>query len=494
MNHRQGFLLVLVALAALAGGIALGRLWRAPAAAPATHGQTQDRKPLYYRNPMGLPDTSPVPKKDSMGMEYIPVYAEDAAAAAPGTVALTPERIQTLGVRTEPVRRQPLAQGVRAAATIGVDETRQFAIAPRFDGWVDTLQANQIGMAVQRGQPLLTVYSPQLLAAQEDYRVADTAVRALRPRDPDGAAAMQRLREAARRRLANFGISDAQLAHLAHRAPGNLAITAPASGVIVDKPIVAGTRFAAGDTILRLADLSTVWVTVNVPATQIGSVRLGQAARFTTPALPGRRFSGSVSFLQPTLDAATRTLGVRVALPNPEGQLRPGLFGLIELIGGDPTPVLTIPRSALIDSGTRQIVLVEVAAGRFAPRAVVIGRRTENAIEVLHGLTEGERVVVEGNFLIDAESNLRAALADLAAPAVPDDGPTDHADHAAGGGDQSRPASAANPDAAEHAGHSMPMPTAADEESRAGRAPEAPAPRPATDHAMDAHDMQQMEH
>ncbi len=461
MNHRQATLLALVALAALAGGIALGRLWHAPAAAPTTAGPTQPRKPLYYRNPMGLPDTSPVPKKDSMGMDYIPVYAEDEATSAPGSVALTPERIQMLGVRSEPVRRQRMPDGLRASGTIEVDETRQHAIAPRFDGWVDTLTANQTGLAVTRGQTLLTVYSPQLLAAQEDYRVADTALRQLGGGDPASRQAMQRLRDAAHRRLRNFGISEAQLAHLAQQTPGNLAITAPADGVIVDKPIVAGARFAAGDTILRLADLSEVWIRVAVPAARIDGVRLGQRAVFTTPTLPGQEFEGKVGFLQPTLDAATRTLGVRVVLPNPDGRLRPGLFGQVVLTAADGPEVLTIPRSALIDSGVRQLVLVQVAEGRFAPRAVVVGRRSETAIEVTRGLAEGERVVVEGNFLIDAESNLRAALADLA-PAAAGNGQAAPSPDATGEnrtpppaqhGDQAMPMpSNANP----HAGHAMP--------------------------------------
>ena len=447
---------------------------------------------------MGLPDTSPVPKKDEMGMDYIPVYAEDEADAAPGTVALSPEKIQTLGVRTEPVRRQALAAGLQASGTVAVDETRQHVIAPRFDGWVDTLQANQTGMAVRRGQTLATVYSPQLLAAQEDYRVADAALRQLRGGDAASLQSMQRLRDAAKRRLLNWGIGAGQLEHIAHLPPGNLAITAPASGVIVEKPVVQGTRFVAGDTLLRLADLSTVWVTVNVPAAQIGRVRLGQPARFTSPALAGQSFDGKVGFLQPVLDAASRTLAVRVALPNPDGRLRPGLFGNVTLAGDDGREGLTIPRSALIDSGERQTALVEVAAGRFAPRPITIGLRNGDRVEVLDGLREGERVVVEGNFLIDAESNLRAALQSMAPaqatphaghdmsnhdmPSAPAAGHDAHAGHA-------MPAAAPGKPAADpHAGHVMPQPAKPD--PHAGHVmPDKPKADP---HA--GHDMSDMEH
>lgn len=468
---------------ALGGGIALGRL--TTPAKPANAAAPAARKPLYYRNPMGLPDTSPVPKQDEMGMDYIPVYADDEASGSPGTVALSAGKIQALGVRTEPVRRQPVATGLQASGTIAVDETRQHVIAPRFDGWVETLQANQTGMQVKRGQPLATVYSPQLLAAQEDYRVADATLRKLRQGHADSQRSMQRLRDAARLRLLNFGISEAQLEHLAHMPLGNLALTAPANGVIVDKPAVQGTRFVAGDTLLRLADLSTVWVMVNVPAAQIGRVRLGQPARFTSPALPGQSFDGKVGFLQPMLDAATRTLAVRVALPNPDGQLRPGLFGTVALAADGGHEALTIPRSALIDSGQRQVALVEVAAGRFAPRHISVGQRSGDRVEVLDGLAEGERVVVEGNFLIDAESNLRAALQGLASP-------DPHAGHV-------MPA-ASKPDP--HAGHAMPA--ASKPGPHAGHVmPAAPKPDPHAGHEMPdqpkadphaGHDMSDMEH
>ncbi|MCC7097847.1 MAG: efflux RND transporter periplasmic adaptor subunit [Thermomonas sp.] len=473
MNRHHGLLIAAGVVVVLGGGIVLGRLSKP--AVPATAAAPEARKPLYYRNPMGLPDTSPVPKQDEMGMDYIPVYAEDEANAAPGIVVLSPEKIQTLGVRTEAVRRQRLDPGLQASGTIVVDETRQHVIAPRFDGWVASLQANQTGMAVRRGQILATVYSPQLLAAQEDYRLADAALRQLRDGDAASLQSMQRLRDAARRRLLNWGIDAGQLEHLAHLQPGNLAITAPVAGVIVEKPVVQGARFGAGDTLLRLADLSTVWVTVNVPATQIGRVRLGQHARFTSPALAGQVFAGQVGFLQPVLDTATRTLAVRVALPNPDSRLRPGLFGTVDLIGDSGHEALTIPRSALIDSGQRQLTLIEVAPGRFAPRQITTGLRSGDRVEVLDGVHEGERVVVEGNFLIDAESNLRAALQGMATaqPAAPahDTGAHDMIGHGMPAADGAR---------AEHA-----MPTASKPDPHAGHVmPAAPKPDPHADHEM----------
>lgn len=487
MNRTLAFTLTVAILVALGGGVLIGKRLSPATAQPETSAPAP-RKPLYYRNPMGLPDTSPVPKKDEMGMDYIPVYAEDEASGAPGTVALSPEKIQTLGVRTESVRRGEFSRQIQASGTVSVDETRQHVVAPRFDGWVDTLQANQTGMAVKRGQPLATVYSPQLLAAQEDYRVADAALRQLKKGDPASQAAMKRLRDAAKRRLLNWQISEDQLEHLAHLPPGNLTLTAPINGVIVEKPVVQGSRFVAGDTLLRLADLSTVWVTVAIPTAQSDSVQLGQPARFTTPALPGKQFDGSVQFIQPMLDTATRTLSVRITLPNTDGNLRPGLFGNVTLADDAETQALTIPRSALIDTGERQIVLVEIANGRFAPRSVVVGQRGGDRIAIESGLREGERVVVEGNFLIDAESNLRAALQDmLPAQEAP------HAEHDMAGHTMQAPASAPAPASDPHAGHTLPQSSKPD--PHAGHTMQQTSKAdPHAGHDMSGHDMSTMEH
>ncbi len=403
---------VAAALVALAAGWLLGRASgdQAPAGTATTAAPASERKPLYYRNPMGLADTSPVPKKDSMGMDYIPVYADDEAPVAPGTVTVSPEKLQALGVRTEPAMRSAFATLVRTSGTVEIDETRQYAIAPRFEGWVERLYANQTGMRVRAGQPLLAVYSPQLAAAQQEYRLADAAARRLAPSDPASAASMSRLRDAARARLRNWQIGDAQLARLGANGTHNLVLASPADAVVIEKPVVQGARFEAGETILRLADLSTVWVMAKVPAAQATTVVEGQPARFTSDTLPGRVYNGTVRFVQPIVDAATRTVDVRVAFPNQAGELRPGLFGTVLLEEPAQTPVLSIPRSAILDSGTRQMVLVETGAGRFAPREVTTGRRASDRVEVLEGLTDGENVVVSANFLIDAESNLQSAL------------------------------------------------------------------------------------
>jgi Cu(I)/Ag(I) efflux system membrane fusion protein len=419
MKHSIVMGAVIVVTAALAVGWWAGRATAPEASAPpmSSRGESPP-KVLYYRNPMGLPDTSPVPKKDAMGMDYLPVYDGQEPASAKGSVVLPPEKVQKLGVRTEAVRLETLPTSVRASAAVQVDETRQYAIAPKFEGWVETLYANQSGMRVARGHPLLAVYSPELVAAQSEYRIADAAARGLEVGDPTSAASMRRLRDASRARLRNWDIGEAQLARIGTSTSGDrLILTSPADAVVIEKLIVQGDRFEAGQTILRLADLSTVWVVASVPASAAGSVSPGDAATFVSTSLPGRTFEGKVTFVQPVVDQQARTLGVRVELPNPEGVLRPGLFGDVTLTRPTGPAVLTVSAAAVLDSGLRQTVLVQVSEGRFAPRDVVVGERTADRIELREGVQEGEIVVVSANFLIDAESNLQSALDGMAPPA-----------------------------------------------------------------------------
>ena len=371
---------------------------------------------LYYRNPMGLPDTSPVPKKDSMGMDYTPVYAGE-AAGTPGTVVLSPDKVQMTGVRTVKVMRSPLRQSLRASGSIAIDSARQWVIAPRFEGWVQTLAANQVGMKVRRGQALMSVYSPELRSAQNEYLIAQRAAAGMAAADPASAASMRDLSGATLERLRNWGIGGGSLERLkGGQIDPYLTLTAPADAIITDKPAVQGMRFMAGEMLLSLADLSRVWLVANVPASDSAQLALGQVVQFRSSALPGRSFEGTVSFIAPTFDEASRTLTVRVALDNADGVLRPGLFGDVEFQADAGAPVLTVPRSAVLDSGTRQLVFVELAAGRYEPRKVALGRRSGDGVEITDGLVEGESVVSAANFLIDAESNLGSALEAMQTP------------------------------------------------------------------------------
>ena len=420
---------LVLALALLAAGIGAGYWWgqratvrpaeRVTQAAPvdAERGGTPSRKLLYYRNPMGLPDTSPVPKKDPMGMDYVPVYEGEAPDPGRGEVVISVGKVQKLGVRSEPAALRTLDKVVAAVGRIEVDERRVFAVAPKFEGWVERLFVDATGQPVGKGQPLFEVYSPELVSAQREYLIASQAVEALRSADADARAGMRRLAESSLARLRNWDISDEQVHSLTQtgEAKRTLTFRSPASGIVMEKKAVQGMRFMPGDTLYQVADLSSVWVIADVYEQDIALVRTGARAAVRVAAYPERTFEGRITYVYPTLKPETRTVPVRLEIANPGLLLKPAMFAQVDLPASGSAKVLTVPVSAVIDSGTRQIVLVQRAEGRFEPREVRLGARTDRYVQVLQGVREGESVVVAANFLIDAESNLKAALKGLSA-------------------------------------------------------------------------------
>ena len=436
-------IMVSALVAVLAAGFGLGAWWGRPSPDDAKSQEVQSpRTILYYRNPMGLPDTSPTPKKDPMGMDYVPVYEGEEPAVA-GVVSLSPEKIQKLGVRTTKVAVQPIRRTVRASGTIAVNETQHHTIAPKFEGWVERLQVNQTGAKVRRGQVLADVYSPELVSAQQEYVIATRALAALSESAGPERETMQALADATLRRLRNWDVPDRELQALRQGGEPRrtLSIVSPVDGVVLEKRAVAGMRFMPGEMLFDLANLSNVWLLVDVSAQDLAEVRTGQAVRFTTPAQPGTEFSGSIVFVYPTMTEATRTVKVRVVLPNPTGSLRPALFGQVEIVTGSDEARPVVPQSAVLDSGARQTVLVAHGGGRFEPRTVQLGRRGDDVVEVLDGVVEGEEVVVAANFLIDAESNLKSVLGKLGG----------HGAHGAPAADPVEPPAAQEP--SPHAGH-----------------------------------------
>ena len=371
----------------------------------ATAAAKQERKPLYYRNPMGLPDTSPVPKKDPMGMDYIAVFADAAneEATPAGQVKISTDKIQKLGVRTEAAQLLPITRVVRAAGRIEPDERRVALIAPKFEGYVERLHVNATGQAVAKGQPLFEAYSPELVSAQREYLIAAQG---------GAQAGMAQLADSALLRLKNWDISAEQIAVLAQtgEARRTLTVRSPATGIVTEKKALQGMRFMPGEMLYQVTDLSVVWVFADVFEQDIGLIKDGARAKVKINAYPEREFSGTVTYIYPTLKAETRTVQVRIELANPGHLLKPGMFAQVELAVPARKDALTVPLSAVIDSGTRRIVLVELAPGRFAAREVKLGMRGDDTVEILSGIKEGEAVVVAANFLIDAESNLKAAI------------------------------------------------------------------------------------
>ncbi len=417
--------LIAVALAA-AGGYYLGHQRAASsgmaatgatpiaAAVPTEAGGKKERKLLYYRNPMGLADTSPEPKKDSMGMDYIAVYADDAAdePTPANQIKISTDKVQKLGVRTEAAQLRVLGKVVRAAGRVEPDEGRVYAIAPKFEGYVERLHVNVTGQVVGRGQPLFEVYSPELVSAQREYAIAVQGVEALKAAGGSAQAGMQQLAQASLQRLKNWDISDEQIKTLTTtgEAKRTLTLRSPVSGIVMEKKAVQGMRFMAGETLYQVTDLSRVWVIADVFEQDIAQLKTGSKAQVRINAYPDKLFNGTITYVYPTLKAETRTVPVRVELANPGLLLKPAMFAEVEMQTGTRAAVLTVPLSAVIDSGTRQVVLVSQAQGRFEPRTVKLGSRTDTYVEVLDGVKDGESVVVSANFLIDAESNLKAAL------------------------------------------------------------------------------------
>ncbi len=433
--------------------------------APAT--AKAERKVLYYRNPMGLPDTSPVPKKDAMGMDYVPVYAGDIEPGGNNAIQISVDKVQKLGVKSEAASLRELNEDLRVTGRIETDERRTYTIAPKFEGWVERLYVNTTGQAVSKGQPLFDVYSPDLVSAQREQALAAQGLASLKDADEEAKRSMQQLAAASAERLKNWDIAAAPLTELpspqssdgttsqsTKSASGQVAgypasgrggererqssipdrphitFRAPVNGIVLEKKAVQGMRFMPGEMLYQIADLSTVWVIAEVPEQDIGQVRLGNLAQVTVEAYPERTFSGRVSFIYPTLDNATRTVRVRIEMPNPKGLLKPAMFASARIDVAKGSKVLTVPSSAVIDSGTRQVVLVRLAEGRFEPRTVALGPRSGDYVEVVSGVAEGEQVVTSANFLIDAESNLKAALGTFGAASSPAPVPEAHAEHA----------------------------------------------------------------
>jgi Cu(I)/Ag(I) efflux system membrane fusion protein len=306
---------------------------------------------------------------------------------------------------------------VRASGRVEPDERRLYTIAPKFEGYVERLHVNVTGQAVGIGQPLFEAYSPELVSAQREYAIAAQGVTALKDAGNQAQTGMQQLAQSSLLRLKNWDISEEQIKALSSTGVTQRTLTfrSPVSGIVMEKKAVQGMRFMPGEMLYQVADLSRVWVVADVFEQDLGLVKNGAKANISINAYPEKTFAGTVTYVYPTLKAETRTVPVRVELANPGLLIKPGMFAQVALQVAAKAKGVTVPLSAVIDSGTRQIVLVQINEGRFEPREVKTGARSDTYIEVLSGVKEGEQVVVAANFLIDAESNLKAAVGGFAA-------------------------------------------------------------------------------
>ncbi|MBR0967231.1 efflux RND transporter periplasmic adaptor subunit [Bradyrhizobium diazoefficiens] len=374
-----------------------------PEAMPAKAGGPGKIK--FYRNPMGLPDTSPTPKKDSMGMDYLPVY--EGEQDDDSSVKISAGKLQKAGVQTEVAERRTLNTMVRAPGTVQQDERRVSVVSLRFEGFIDTVGNVTTGTHVRKGQPLMRIYGPNLSSAAAEYLSALNA-------RPDAGIGNQALK-GARRRLENLGAPDAFIADIerTREVPAYMNWPAPQDGEIVERTAVNGMRAAPGDVLFRIVDHEVVWVMVDIAERDLALIEVGQRAVVRLRAYPDHPFAGKITVIYPHLKAETRTARVRIELPNPDDVLRPDMYADVEIATGTEAAVVTVSSSAVIDSGERQLVLLDKGEGRFEPRAVKLGRRGGGVVEIKEGLAENDKVVSSANFLIDAESNLKAALKGL---------------------------------------------------------------------------------
>ena len=371
------------------------------------------RKVAFYRSPMDPKQTSHVPRKDDMGMEYLPVYEDEVGLHADKTldralVSVDPARQQLIGLRTAPVERAAVGGSWRSVGRVDVDPTRVRKANVKVEGYVEQIYVNFLGQRVNKGQPLFTLYSPTLLVTQNEYVAALRSYRAAGGSGPEPP-----LLAAARRKLELWDVPQSVIAQLEQTGPQKtLTLVSPISGVVTAKNIVEGSFVQPGAEPYEVTDLSMVWVMVDAYESDIARVKVGMQASMTLQAYPQRVFSGRVQFIAPLLDPNSRTLKVHLHFPNPTGELKPELYGEVTL-QGKTRDGLTIPLDAVIHSGTRTVVFVARGEGKFAPVEVQLGERTAEKVEVLSGLNQGQEVITRANFLIDSESQLRASLRDL---------------------------------------------------------------------------------
>ena len=370
----------------------------APEAAPTA---PMDRKIKYYRNPMGLPDTSPTPKKDSMGMDYIPVYEGDESDN--GLVKLSPGKIQRTGVKSEPAVKRVMRTIIRAPGTIQLDERRVSVISMRSESFVLKVANVTTGSHVVKGQPLMEVYSPAVSSAAAEYLATITS----KTTSGDGSYG-----RGSRQRLMNLEVPEAAIAAIekSRNVPTSIEWTSPRAGIVLERSAVEGMRVQPGGVLFRIADHSVIWALIDVAERDLGAISIGQPATVKARSFPGREFSGKVEVIYPEINKETRTARIRVELPNPDLVLLHDMYVDAEIDTGSGEPVLSVPESAVMDTGSRQAVFVDKGQGRFEPREVKLGHRDSGYVEVRQGIADGEPVVVSANFLIDAESNLKAAL------------------------------------------------------------------------------------
>jgi len=373
------------------------------------------KKIKYYVSPMDPTYIRNEPGKSPMGMDLVPVYEEEGEEKEPAsTIRIDPATMQNMGVRLGRVERKPLVKDIRTVGYLLYDETKIFTVNTKFNGWIEKLHVDFVGDTVKKGQPLFEIYSPDLVTAQEEYLLALEQYRKLSNATYDRVReSAERLLSASRTRLRYWDLTDAQIEKIGQTASisKTLTVYSPASGVVTKKDAFEGHYVKAGEHQYTIADLSTVWVEVDIYEYELPWVRKGMPAEMELAYMPGKRLKGKVLFIYPYLNAKTRTATLRLQFSNPDYQLKPGMYADIYLKSSMGDNALVVPQEAVIFSGIRRLVFVSLGKGRFRPREVKLGVEVnQNEYQVLKGLEEGEEIVLSAQFMLDSESRLREAI------------------------------------------------------------------------------------
>ncbi|MGA7104064.1 MAG: efflux RND transporter periplasmic adaptor subunit [Candidatus Deferrimicrobiaceae bacterium] len=393
-------------------GMTLVAVKSASAATGASGGEKKERKVMYWVAPMDPSYRSDKPGKSPMGMDLVPVYEE--AGGEEGTIRVDPNTIQSIGVRTTTVRAGELNKTIRTVGRVTYDERRIATINSKVSGWIEKLYVNTTGEEVRKGAPLIDIYAPELVSAQQEYLIAHKHYEEVKNSPyPDVARGAAGILDSAKKRLAYWDITDAQIAEI--EKTGNvrksLTLYSPFRGVVISKAAFDGTKVMAGMELFRIADLSRVWVQGDVYEYELPWVKVGVPATVTLDYLPGKTYQGKITYIYPYLEGKTRTATVRVELANPGGVLKPDMYAHIDLNPRVGKKTVIVPSEAVIRSGIRNVVFVSKGEGRFEPREVELGLEgEEGTVQILSGVQAGENVVVSSQFLLDSESSLKEAL------------------------------------------------------------------------------------
>jgi Cu(I)/Ag(I) efflux system membrane fusion protein len=379
-------------------------------------------QPLFYRSPMSPSVTSPVPAKDAMGMDYVPVYADEAKTDEPvGTVNIDAVTVQNIGVRTAVAKQSVLSHVVRAVGRVAYDEERIVRLHPKTEGWIETLRADKTGEWVKKNEDLLSIYSPQLVASQQEYILALDNLKVLEKSPIDDIRrGAEELVKSSLERLKLLDVPAHQLHDLTHthQIKKDLHIHTPAAGIVINIGAREGQYVTPATELYMIADLSKVWVYADIYEYELPWVKVGDPVEMRLAGVPGRIFKGHLAFIYPYAEAKTRTIKVRLVFDNADLLLKPELFADVTIYAGKQVDAVVIPSEAVIRSGAQTRVLIVRGAGKFEPRKVTAGLASNGDVAILDGVKAGEEVVISAQFLIDSESRLHEATAKMMEPSA----------------------------------------------------------------------------